>query len=125
MLALFAYIAAIGLLAFLTAERSFFLQKIRKIQLYRLLGCTERDAFRLLFIESVLGNMVPMITGSIIGAIALIVFLWDNPILKITPEIMITASIVLAVFFLVAYLYARRSVRSQIQKTEPRIGATE
>lgn len=40
-LALFAYIAAIGLLAFLTAEKSFFLLKIRKVQLYRLLGATE------------------------------------------------------------------------------------
>lgn len=124
-LALFGYIAAIGLLAFLTAEKSFFLLKIRKIQLYRILGCTEKEGFQLLFFESVLGNMVPIGIGSIAGAVGLMVFLRDNPILKITPYIGGLTFGGLAVFFGLAYLYARYAVRGQIRKTEPRIGGTE
>ncbi len=121
-LALFGYIAAIGLLAFLTAERSFFLLKIRKIQLYRLLGCTEKEGFQLLFFESVLGNMVPIFLGSLVGGLGLVFFLRGNPILNITLAIGMVAFGALAGFFALAYGYARYAVRGQIRKTEPRIG---
>lgn len=124
-LTLFAYIAAIGLLAFLTAERSFFLLKIKKIQLYRLLGATERDGYQLLFFEAVLGNVVPIFLGSSIGGIGLAIFLRDNQILKITPSIIGIALAGLVGFFGIAYLYARQSVRKQVGRTEPRIGSTD
>ena len=66
-----------------------------------------------------------MLFGAIVGGVVLIYFLRNNPILKITPIIIGTAFLALTVFFLIAYFYARYSVRKQIWKTDPKIGAVD
>jgi predicted lysophospholipase L1 biosynthesis ABC-type transport system permease subunit len=118
---LLLYITIIGLLAFMTAERAFFQLKIRKIQLYRLLGCSEKNGFQLLFFESILGNIIPMIIGSVVWGVIILYLLRNNPILKITYIIIAVALLVLMVFFLISFFYTRHSIQGHIKKTDPRI----
>jgi putative ABC transport system permease protein len=123
-LGLFFYIASIGFLAFLMSERTFFALKIRKVQLYRLLGATKSDGYRILFFESLLGNVLPLFMGVTLGIGVFAIFIQTNPILRLSFTSTVISLIVIGLFFMGSYLLTRKFLSGKIEKTQPQIGNT-
>ena len=123
-MSLLFYIASIGLVAFLMSERTFFRLKIEKVQLYRLLGATKEDGYRILFFESLIGNIFPLLLGVVTGTGIFMVFAQSSAILELSWTNNLVSLIVIILFFFLSYRATRKLISGKIEKTEPQIGNT-
>jgi hypothetical protein len=106
------------------SERTFFALKIRKVQLYRLLGATKSDGYRILFFESLLGNVLPLFMGVTLGIEVFAIFIQTNPILRLSFTSTVISLIAIGLFFMGSYLLTRKFLSGKIEKTQPQIGNT-